>query len=401
MTLSLPPISSPSNVACRSAIDALPRVLRSDYIPTDIDLLRLHYRTAGIVPHRIPNSPSFVPHVLGGGGGGGSLVRMATGTSSAGFGAGGGNGGGGSGLASSHGGVRLIDVGGARHERLKWGAQFEAARSAGSFGGGGGGVGEGDCDASGDGALTAVIFVVALDSCFQELDEDERAESLLQQSVSSASAARVPTAASSPHDASLALNRMHDALELFRLVCAEPALRDVPRLLVLNKFDAFEIALAKEPAQFRRAFPAFRSHGDGRGGSGGARAAAEFVRSAFVSICPSVDSWSAIDSCVRNDYQRRCARAQTIRFQSCCGGLASSSRVCTFQYSRATAVHFRSTRCAQCLTSSATTSSERAQRTNVENVNIQTCTCHKSCKSSTTTALPAHHRDFPSILFCI
>ncbi len=251
----------------------------------------------------MPNSTSFAPHVLDGGGGG-SLVRMATGTSSAVFGGGGGNGGGG-GLASSHdgSGVRLIDVGGARHERLKWGAQFEAARRAGSLGGG-----EGDGDASGDGALTAVIFVVALDSCFQELGEDERAESSLPQSFSSASAAPVSIAASSPPDASLALNRMHDALELFRLVCAEPALKDVPRLLVLNKFDAFEIALAKEPAQFRRAFPAFRSHGDGRSGSGGsARAAAEYVRSAFVSICPSVDSWSAIDTCIRNDYQKRCA----------------------------------------------------------------------------------------------
>ncbi len=266
----------------------MPRVLRPDYIPTDIDLLRLHYRTAGIVPHRMPDSTSF--------------ARSATTTPNSGFGASGASGG----LALSHdgSGVRLIDVGGARHERLKWGSQFEAARRAGSLGGG-----EGET-ASSDGALTAVIFVVALDSCFQELGDDERDESVSPPSVSSGSSASPP-----PPDAPLASNRMHDALDLFRLVCAEPALQDVPRLLVLNKFDAFETALAKEPAQFRRAFPAFRSHGDGRGGgsgsgSGGARAAAEFVRATFVSICPSVDSWSAIDSCIRNDYQKRCACAQ-------------------------------------------------------------------------------------------
>ena len=278
----------------------MPRVLRPDYIPTDIDLLRLHYRTAGIVPHRVPDSTSFASHALGGVG---SLARSATITSSSGFGASGGSGG----LASSHdgSGVRLIDVGGARHERLKWGSQFEAARRAGSLGGG-----EGEA-ASSDGALTAVIFVVALDSCFQELGEDERDEAVPPQSFSSGSSGSPPAP-----DAPLASTRMHDALDLFRLVCAEPALKDVPRLLVLNKFDAFEIALAKEPAQFRRAFPAFRSHGDGRGGGSGgggssssARAAAEYVRATFVSICPSVDSWSAIDSCIRNDYQKRCACA--------------------------------------------------------------------------------------------
>lgn len=156
--------------------------------------------------------------------------------------------------------VRLVDVGGARHERLKWGSQFLAARADGTVGAG---------------ALAAIIFVVALDSVFQRLEEDA------------------------------SVNKMQDALDLFRLVCAEPSIASVPKILVLNKLDAFEQQFIKEVAQFRGVFPAYT-------GEINASVAAQYVSNVFTGGDKHIRV--AIDSCVKSNYRRSTVRAVFERF---------------------------------------------------------------------------------------
>jgi hypothetical protein len=122
-------------------IDALPRILTADYLPSDSDLLRLHYRTAGIIPYRLSGIPAD-PHHAQSRSSSSTKKHASTANKGMDF------------LSDARivetasMNVRLIDVGGARHERLKWGSQFVDAHKQGKV----------------PATITAILFVVALDS---------------------------------------------------------------------------------------------------------------------------------------------------------------------------------------------------------------------------------------------
>eukprot|EP00455_Lapot_gusevi_P023782 TRINITY_DN246_c0_g1_i1.p1 TRINITY_DN246_c0_g1~~TRINITY_DN246_c0_g1_i1.p1 ORF type:complete len:363 (+),score=59.02 TRINITY_DN246_c0_g1_i1:186-1274(+) len=121
--------------------------------------------------------------------------------------------------------IRLHDVGGHLHQRRKWDSYYERD-------------------------LSAVLFVVSLDSCWLSLSEDGRQ------------------------------NRMSDTLQLFRAVCQQPRLKSASKIIVLNKVDVFELELARRFDAFKHIFPDYDGEAD-------SKRALEFLQQRFVSIATS------------------------------------------------------------------------------------------------------------------
>jgi hypothetical protein len=135
----------------------------------------------------------------------------------------------------------LVDSGGRVSERDKWRSRFR------------------DCRAS------AVVFVVALDSfAYTSVDD-------------------------------AATNQLSDAVALITHACQDSALHGVPRWLLLNKRDAFAVALAAHHAAFQTVFPEFT------GGPGDVKGAIHCIRKACITACPELEHAITVASCVETD----------------------------------------------------------------------------------------------------
>eukprot|EP00736_Rhodelphis_marinus_P010651 Rmarinus@m.19461 len=135
---------------------------------------------------------------------------------------------------------RIVDVGGQRSERSKWLHLFED--------------------------VTAVIFFVALSEYNQTLYEDE------------------------------SVNRMHESLRVFDLICNHQFFESTPMILFLNKRDLFEDKIKKE--DLTCAFPEYDGGND-------YKQAVEFIRNKFQSINKFDDKKSVypLETCATDTQQ--------------------------------------------------------------------------------------------------